>query len=66
MKFGEWKRLDVTEEYFYQVRQRAETLKDLLAQSAGVDPALDRYRAGYIRACLDLIDTTEFEEPHGN
>lgn len=66
MRVSDWKQLDVTQEVYKHLRFRVEALKEELANSAGVDPLSDRYRAGYIRACLDFLDTSELEESHGN
>jgi hypothetical protein len=35
---------------------RIKELQEILSESAGIDPLADRYKAGYIRACKDILD----------
>lgn len=43
------------------VRNNIVRLQDELGQVAGIDPLYDRYRVGYIMACMDLLNI-DFEE----
>jgi hypothetical protein len=52
--FLDWKQHPVTKEIFSLLRQQEENIKEQLATSAGLDPAEDRYRAGYIAAYRDI------------
>jgi hypothetical protein len=44
-----------------ELRNRIVRLQDALGQSAGIDPLADRYKAGYIAACVDFLNI-EYEE----
>jgi len=59
--FVNWKQDPVTKQFFNQIEDKIEEVKDLLVQDAGKDPEGDRYLCGYARACYDIL-ATEFKE----
>ena len=60
-EFYDWKSNLVTKEVFRQFQERIDALRELLGDSAGEDPLLDRWKVGAIQAYKDLIHI-EFEE----
>lgn len=60
-EFYDWKSNPVTKEVFKQFQVRIDSLRELLGDSAGEDPLLDRWKVGAIQAYKDLI-LIEFEE----
>lgn len=56
MTLSDWKTLSITQEFMGEFKRRQRTLTEELADSAGVDPRLDAYRAGVIAALKDLVD----------
>lgn len=59
--FYDWKRHPVTQVIFSQLEGRISELKEVLAETAGKDPAQDRELVGAIRAYNDLL-RIEFED----
>ena len=60
-EFYDWKSNPVTKEVFRQFQARAEMLREVLGDSAGEDPQVDRWRVGVIQGYKDLLNI-EFEE----
>lgn len=54
-EFQDWKQSTATEAVFEIVINRIEDCKDMLAESAGVDPGQDRFFAGMIRAFREVL-----------
>lgn len=54
-EFLEWKQSQSTQAVFEIVINRIEDCKDLLAESAGVDPGQDRFISGMIRAFREVL-----------
>lgn len=54
--FRQWKDHPVTRAVLGELADRVEHLKNELAQSAGNDPIMDRFKVGYIQACNDFSD----------
>jgi hypothetical protein len=59
--FTDWKSHPVTKLVFQNLQERAEAIKDILAESAGIDSQQDRFHAGYIAAVKDIL-LTQYEE----
>lgn len=56
--FKDWKKQEVTKGIYQALQFRKQTLLEELETEAGKDPLSDRYRAGYIAACNDILNAT--------
>jgi hypothetical protein len=54
----------VTHEIFSELKQRRVQLQEALGFQAGIDPTEDRYKAGYITAITDLLNTDYEDTPN--
>jgi len=48
--FATWKQDKVTEAFFELCAERIQDLKDILADTAGIDPVNDNHNRGFIKA----------------
>lgn len=55
-EFSEWKSMEVTKAFFDACRERVFDAKDILGESAGLDPAYDNYLRGFIKAYEEIRD----------
>lgn len=53
-EFVDWKSHPITKRVFDGLREQENLMKEMLVESAGIDPSEDRYRAGYIAALRDV------------
>lgn len=53
--FIDWKSHPVTKQVFQNLQERADALKEILGEAAGLNPLQDRYHAGYIAAVNDIL-----------
>lgn len=53
--FQDWKSQPVTKAFFVDMDSRIQAVAGELADSAGLDSLLDRFRAGYIQAIRDIL-----------
>lgn len=61
----DWKRHPLTMSMFDALHNNISALCTELGSSAGVDPLEDRFKAGYILACRDVLEQ-QFEEIETN
>ena len=54
--FYDWKRHPVTQVVFSQIKERINTLKDMLGESAGENPIQDSKFVGALQAYKDLLN----------
>jgi hypothetical protein len=54
-EFQQWQHHFITQEYFIQVKDQIEGMKDALSGSAGLDPTMDNFRRGYIAAMYNVL-----------
>lgn len=54
-EFADWKSHPITKRVFEGLREQENLMKEMLAESAGIDSLEDRYRAGYIAALRDVF-----------
>ena len=50
----DWRTNPVTKAFFFAARIRIEDAKDILAQSAGLDPISDNFYRGFIQAYAEM------------
>ena len=60
--FYDWKRHPVTVQVFQQLAGRVRDIKDILAETAGKDPAQDREYVGAVKAYMDILEISYDEE----
>ena len=60
-EFLDWQSHPTTKEIFVQLVDSISEKRDLISRSAGIDPSLDRYRAGYVDGMETLLKI-DFEE----
>lgn len=53
--FIDWKSHPVTKQVFQNLQERADAVKEILADSAGLDSGQDRFHSGYIAAVKDIL-----------
>lgn len=53
-----WKSDPVTRAFFEATRERVEEAKEMLAVSAGIDPTLDNFYRGFIKAYREIEEFT--------
>lgn len=53
--FHDWKSQPVTKAFFVDLDSRIQDVAGELADTAGIDSLLDRFRVGYIQAIRDII-----------
>jgi len=53
--FYDWKRHPMTQVVMSEFAAKVADIKEQLAETAGVDPARDRYYTGYIAAFNDIL-----------
>jgi hypothetical protein len=53
--FTEWKAHPVTKLVFQHLQERSNAVKEVLADSAGIDSLQDRFHSGYIAAVKDIL-----------
>ena len=56
MTLYDWKNLPITQVIMAEFKSRQKALKEELAQSAGLDPLSDRFKAGVIAAYEDVVN----------
>lgn len=66
--FYAWKQHVITQVIFEEFRRRVVNFTESLIENAGEDPVKDARKAGYIKACRDLLELKldDLEESHGN
>lgn len=64
MTLSDWKALSITQTVLLELSARVRGLRDELAQSAGNDPLMDRWKCGVIAAYEDVINIQFDEEIH--
>ena len=57
-EFADWKSHPITKAVFDALKEREAAILEVFATSAGVDPAQDRFHAGYIAAVRDVYLTS--------
>jgi glucose-6-phosphate dehydrogenase assembly protein OpcA len=53
-EWTEWKQNNVTRAFFEAARQRVEDCKEILVQSAGLEPGQDRFYVGFAAAYNEM------------
>ncbi len=61
MTLSDWKHLEITQEILGALKERQAYLKEVLSESAGIDPLEDRWKTGVIAGYQDILDI-EVEE----
>jgi hypothetical protein len=46
----------VTKVFFVELERRAQSLRVVLGNNAGIDATNDRFQSGYIQACQDIVN----------
>lgn len=64
--FRDWKSNPVTKAVFNDLFDRIQRIREDLGNTAGIDPLMDRYKAGAINAYSDMINIEYDEVPNGN
>lgn len=54
--FQDWKANPVTKAVFNLLKDQIKGLQEELGNHAGIDSGLDRYKVGYIKACIDMLE----------
>lgn len=62
--FQDWKSQPVTKAFFVVLDERIQDTAGRLAETAGIDQILDRYRAGYIQGIRDVLGI-DFDDVEG-
>lgn len=57
-EFQQWKGSPVTEEIFEEIQQRIDDAKEILGQSAGLNPEQDRLLCGMILAYNEILNVS--------
>jgi hypothetical protein len=62
--FIDWKSHPMTKAVFAALKEREDSVKETLAQTAGENSSMDRYYVGYIAALRDvyLVDSDDVKE----
>lgn len=58
--FAAWKQDPVTEAFFEVCEQRIQDMKDILADTAGIDQVNDNHNRGFIKAYQEVLQV-DFE-----
>lgn len=59
--FRDWKANPVTKAVFAELNHRAQSAREDLGNTAGVEPLNDRFKSGYVQACQDIV-VIDFDE----